>query len=73
MRDTVFLSALILSDGLPGHVNQSRGLARWLGERFEVNATEVNIALRAKPVARWLAAAFANGDGGLRGEEERKR
>ena len=65
MRDTR-LNALVLSDGLPGHVNQSRGLVRWMGERFEVNATEVSIALRAKPVARWLAAAFANGDGGLR-------
>lgn len=59
------LAALILSDGLPGHVNQSRGLVRWLGERFELQTAETSISLRAKPVTRWLAPAFANGSGGL--------
>lgn len=64
MRDTS-LNALVLSDGLPGHVNQSRGLVRWLGERFEVQATEAALALRGKPLTRWLAPAFANRGGGL--------
>lgn len=59
------LRALILSDGLPGHVNQSRGLVRWLGERFDVHASEVSVALRAKAVSRRLLPLLANRGGGL--------
>ena len=48
------LCVLILSDALPGHVNQSRGLARWLDERFETRVEEHTVTLRLKPVARLL-------------------
>lgn len=54
------LAVLVLSDGLPGHVNQSRGLVRWLGERFDVRAEEAPLALRAKAIGRLLAPALAN-------------
>ncbi len=54
------LCALLLSDGLPGHVNQSRGLVRWLGERFDVCAEELQIDLRAKAVSRLALPILLN-------------
>lgn len=54
------LAALVLSDGLPGHVNQSRGLVRWLGERFDVRAEETAVALRAKALGRLLLPQAAD-------------
>ena len=54
------LAALVLSDGLPGHVNQSRGLVRWLGERFDVQAEEAAVALRTKALGRLLLPLVAN-------------
>lgn len=53
------LAALVLSDGLPGHVNQSRGLVRWLGERFDLRAEEAAVALRAKALGRLLLPLIA--------------
>ena len=46
------LTALIVSDGLPGHVNQARGLVGWLGNRFRVRTEELEIALRGKAFSR---------------------
>ena len=46
------LAVLILSDGIPGHVNQARGLVRWLEERMRVRISEHVVRLRAKPLAR---------------------
>jgi hypothetical protein len=43
---------LLLSDGLPGHLSQSRGLIKWLESRYSVEANEVKIGLRYKPLAR---------------------
>ena len=54
------LAALIVSDGLPGHVGQSRGLVRWLGERFAVRSSELGIGLRAKPISRRALPIFVN-------------
>lgn len=48
------LRILLVSDGVPGHVSQSRGLARLLGQRFATEVDEVEMPLRAKPVARRL-------------------
>ncbi len=48
------LRILLVSDAVPGHVSQSRGLARLLGERFETVVDEVEARLRAKPVVRRL-------------------
>lgn len=46
------LNILLLSDGLPGHVNQSRGLVSWLSERYCCEVTELDISLRMKPLSR---------------------
>lgn len=54
------LAVLMVSDGLPGHVNQSRGLVRWLGERFATRSTELQIGLRAKSVSRRALPIFVN-------------
>ena len=48
------LNVLVVSDGLPGHVNQSRGLAHWLGTRFTVEAQELEVRLRMRAMARRL-------------------
>ena len=48
------LRILILSDDLPGHVNQSRGLIRWLSTRRPTVATEYIVKLRSRALARWL-------------------
>lgn len=48
------LNVLIVSDGLPGHLSQSRGLAHWLGTRFAVQTREVEVRLRMRAVARRL-------------------
>lgn len=48
------LNILIVSDGLPGHLSQSRGLAHWLGTRFAVQTEEVEVRLRTRAVARRL-------------------
>ena len=55
------LNVLIVSDGVPGHVSQARGLVRWLNERFETVAREHQIALRAKPLARVLLPSLIKG------------
>ena len=46
------LNVLVVSDGLPGHLNQSRGLVEWLGTRFAVQTEELEVRLRARAMAR---------------------
>ena len=46
------LDVLIVSDGIPGHVSQARGLVRWLATRFRTCADEHKVALRARSLAR---------------------
>ena len=48
------LNVLIVSDGLPGHLNQARGLAHWLGTRFAVETRELEVRLRMRATARRL-------------------
>lgn len=48
------LNVLVVSDGLPGHLNQSRGLVHWLGTRFAVEAQELEVRLRMRAMARRL-------------------
>jgi len=48
------LRVLILSDGVPGHVNQARGLVHWLSKHRELVCTEQQVSLRARPAARLL-------------------
>ena len=57
------LGVLIVSDGIPGHVSQSRGLVRWLDTRFETRAEERVVSLRARALAR-LALPIALQAGG---------
>ncbi|KMQ73569.1 ELM1/GtrOC1 family putative glycosyltransferase [Marinobacter subterrani] len=55
------LNILILSDGLPGHVNQSRGLVSWLSQRYRCTVSELDVSLRLKPVARLLLPRLLQG------------
>ena len=48
------LHILVVSDGLPGHLSQSHGLAHWLGTRFRVQTQEVEVRLRMRAMARRL-------------------
>ena len=60
------LSVLIVSDGIPGHVSQSRGLVRWLDTRFETRVEERVVSLRARALARLaLPTALRVGGRGL--------
>lgn len=60
------LAVLIVSDGVPGHVSQARGLVRWLATRFSTCADEHRIALRARSLARLvLPPLLGRGSGGL--------
>ncbi len=46
------LKVLILSDDLPGHVNQSRGLTRWLSTRIGVATSEYVVKLKSRATSR---------------------
>ena len=60
------LAVLIVSDGVPGHVSQARGLVRWLATRFQPRADEHRVVLRARSLARLaLPPLLGRGSGGL--------
>jgi hypothetical protein len=46
------INILIISDRKPGHLSQSRGLAKWLSKSLPVQVTELDCELRLKPVSR---------------------
>lgn len=48
------INVLILSDELPGHVNQSRGLVNWLSRRYTIKSNELSIKLHYKGLAQIL-------------------
>lgn len=48
------INVLILSDGLPGHANQARGLVNWLSRRYAVKSNELSVKLRYKGLAQLL-------------------
>ncbi|MFC6670337.1 ELM1/GtrOC1 family putative glycosyltransferase [Marinobacterium aestuariivivens] len=48
------LHILLLSDGLPGHANQARGLVQWLSSRYRVDCIEIGVQLRMRALARLL-------------------
>lgn len=52
MTNEKTLRILVLSDGLPGHVNQSRGLVRWLSNDYRTAVQEFDVSLRFKPLSR---------------------
>lgn len=60
------LAVLIVSDGVPGHVSQARGLVRWLATRFSTHTDEHQVALRARALARLVLPPLLRRDtGGL--------
>ena len=58
------LKVWLLSDGLPGHVNQARGLMNYLGDEYILEVIEVSAVLRWKairPVLRCLVHLVTTG------------
>jgi len=54
MNDKKSLRILLLSDGLPGHINQSQGLVGWMSARYYLQCQELNVSLRFKWLTRLL-------------------
>ncbi|MDF1644354.1 MAG: ELM1/GtrOC1 family putative glycosyltransferase [Pseudomonadales bacterium] len=54
------LQVLILSDGIPGHVNQALGLSNWIANRFQVQRSTLEVKLRAKAVSRLILPWVVN-------------
>jgi hypothetical protein len=54
-RQRKFLAVCLLSDGLPGHGNQARGLVHWLRSRYDVEVVELEVRLRWRSLARLLS------------------
>ncbi len=55
------LNVWLVSDGLPGHYNQSHGLMRALQQQCEISLETVEVRLRSKPLRplmRWLLTAM---------------
>lgn len=48
------LRILMLSDGIPGHANQSRGLINWLASRYKIEVQVVDVKLKFKALSRQL-------------------
>jgi hypothetical protein len=48
------LNVLMLSDGIPGHYNQSLGLVDKLKSRYQCNLAVLNVKLRAKFITRHI-------------------
>ena len=46
------LRVWLLSDGVPGHLNQARGLAYWMAKQRPLNVEEVSLRLRARTLSR---------------------
>jgi len=48
------LQVLLLRDDLPGHLSQSRGLVKWLEDRYRIEPHEASVRLKLKPLAKLL-------------------
>ena len=46
------LRVWLLSDGVPGHLNQARGLAYWMAKHEPLHVVEVPLRLRARTLSR---------------------
>ena len=46
------LRVWLLSDGVPGHLNQARGLAYWMAKHRSLHVEEVSLRLRARALSR---------------------
>ncbi|MCP5162592.1 MAG: mitochondrial fission ELM1 family protein [Hahellaceae bacterium] len=53
------LSIWLLTDGLPGHANQSKGIIRALNRRYQPQVYEINVSLKHKAL-RALTRLLAN-------------
>lgn len=54
MNGKKLLRILLIADGLPGHINQSRGLVLWMSERYRLQCQELDVGLRCKWLTRLL-------------------
>lgn len=54
------LKVLLLSDAVPGHVNQAKGLLECLSKEYSLDIMEANVQLKAKGLSRSLARYVLN-------------
>ena len=52
------LRVWLLSDGVPGHVNQARGLLYWMAKQRELDVEEVSVRLRAGTLSRQILTVW---------------
>nr|VFK12624.1 MAG: hypothetical protein BECKLFY1418C_GA0070996_100126 [Candidatus Kentron sp. LFY] len=61
------LNVWILSDGIPGHINQAYGLAKWMSDRYRMSCLEIPAQILAKQVSRlWMPFLLRQGRWGAR-------
>nr|VFJ66243.1 MAG: hypothetical protein BECKFW1821C_GA0114237_10098 [Candidatus Kentron sp. FW] len=61
------LKVWLLSDGVPGHVNQAHGLAQWMSERYRMSCLEIPVYIRARYLSRsWMPFLLRRGRCGAR-------
>ncbi|MEC9252504.1 MAG: nucleoside-diphosphate sugar epimerase, partial [Pseudomonadota bacterium] len=48
------LQVWLLSDGVPGHVNQARGLMYWMAKHQALKVIEIPLRLRAGVISRQI-------------------
>lgn len=52
--------ALLISDGIPGHANQAKGLLSWLEDEIDLSVDERVVKLKTKALARPIAKLLLN-------------
>ena len=52
------MRVLLVTDGIPGHENQARGLCQWLSRRYQVELQTLSVTLRFKALSRLLLPHF---------------
>nr|VFK46909.1 MAG: hypothetical protein BECKTC1821E_GA0114239_10728 [Candidatus Kentron sp. TC] len=61
------LKVWILSDRVPGHVNQAHGLVKWMSDRYEISYSEISVCIRAmNPLRFWMPSLLRQGRRGAR-------
>nr|VFJ42258.1 MAG: hypothetical protein BECKFW1821A_GA0114235_100115 [Candidatus Kentron sp. FW] len=61
------LKVWLLSDGVPGHVNQAYGLVQWMSERYRMSCLEIPVHIRARYLSRsWMPFLLRRGRRGAR-------
>lgn len=61
------LKVWILSDGVPGHVNQAYGLVKWMSDRYGMSCLEISARIRTRNLSRpWMPFLLRRGRRGAR-------